>query len=649
MNTSLPQPWPLNIDFTAAIQNPPICFRDDTLRRSQPVKNRLGRVLLWSGNFATVYKLVNGDRAWAVRCFTRVPPADVQQRYEGIARYLERQQLPYLVKFEFQAQGIYIKQRWYPLVKMEWVEGQELDRFIGDRLDRPDELLALNRQLQQLKRELRQAGIAHGDLQHGNILVTRDRQLKLVDYDGMYVPTLRGLPSHEIGHPNYQPPARTRQHFDDRLDDFSFNVISLSLSALARQPELWNSFHEDNKNLIFREDDFKSPETSPVFQSIAEIEDPETQILYQQLVRQCSGKGSVLSWPPLPADWQAELRMWRRAIATIVSHQRWVLLGASLAILGLSTYMLARDALRPPANADEGTETAPSFLDARLAQIAAAKPIAPDELLRRYKAGDRDFQRANLSGANLKGAHLAGIDLRFAVLEGTSLELATLTGANLNGANLTGANLRGAKLDQATLDDIEAEGANLMQADLAGASLLRANLRQANLELSVLSRVVAVGGQFERANLAIADLRGADLLRANLRRAKLLGAKLDGADLGAADLTEADLQTASLTRTNLRAAEFSSTKLLGAKFQQADLSTASFSNLTFDAVEFQAANFHGVRLDAIASVDGASFANIRHLSEKNRQYLCNLADLPGGIALAERSSARQTLRCPTRS
>ena len=258
------QTWPLNIDFTIAVQNPQLCFADPDLKQALTSKNSRGRVLLWSGNFATVYKLTQksiqkstqGDRCWAVRCFTRTPQSDVQQRYQAISEYLAKHQIPYLVNFEFIAQGILVKGEWYPILKMDWVQGVELDRYIGEYLDDSQVLLRLDRQLQELQKDLQKVGIAHGDLQHGNIMVDDQGELKLVDYDGMYVPALQGAPPLEIGHPNYQPPQRSLKDFSDRLDDFSFAVISLSLRALANEPNLWANFHEDNKKLIFRQNDF---------------------------------------------------------------------------------------------------------------------------------------------------------------------------------------------------------------------------------------------------------------------------------------------------------------------------------------------------------------------------------------------------------
>ncbi len=43
--------------------------------------------------------------------------------------------------------------------------------------------------------ELLSMGIAHGDLKHDNVLVTPDGKLRLIDYDSMFTPHLRGLKS----------------------------------------------------------------------------------------------------------------------------------------------------------------------------------------------------------------------------------------------------------------------------------------------------------------------------------------------------------------------------------------------------------------------------------------------------------------------
>ncbi|MDR7556049.1 MAG: hypothetical protein QN157_10615 [Armatimonadota bacterium] len=114
---------------------------------------------------------------------------------------------------------------------------------------------------------LQQASIAHGDLQHGNVLVV-DGQLRLIDYDGMYVPALRGEGSHEVGHRNYQHPLRTESDFGPYLDNFSAWVVYVSLIALAADPGLWKQFGGGDEALLFRRRDFEQPEASDVLRAL---------------------------------------------------------------------------------------------------------------------------------------------------------------------------------------------------------------------------------------------------------------------------------------------------------------------------------------------------------------------------------------------
>src|ERR1700678_1048743 len=77
----------------------------------------------------------------------------------------------------------------------------------------------------KLTARLRDANFAHADLQHGNVLlVPGDAQnklgLKLIDYDGMWVPALADSHSGEVGHPNFQHPLR--------LKDRSYNADVVS-------------------------------------------------------------------------------------------------------------------------------------------------------------------------------------------------------------------------------------------------------------------------------------------------------------------------------------------------------------------------------------------------------------------------------------
>ena len=123
----------------------------------------------------------------------------------------------------------------------------------------------------RLVAELRGAGIAHGDLQHANVLVTPRGYLKLVGYDGMCVPALRGRPNLETGLAPYQHPQRNEHtRLSANLDHFSALVIYVALRALAASPSLWSRYIEQSgyDKLLFRSEDFRDPDQSALYRDL---------------------------------------------------------------------------------------------------------------------------------------------------------------------------------------------------------------------------------------------------------------------------------------------------------------------------------------------------------------------------------------------
>jgi hypothetical protein len=225
-----------------------------------------------SGAFACVYKVSAGDRHWALRCFN-APVKDQLLRYEKISQFVCADDLPYTVYCEFLEQGIKVVSKWYPAVKMEWVEGTPLNSFIGEILDDSDALTDLRKKFGIMMKDLQTSGIAHGDLQHGNIII-RDREFVLVDYDNMYVPELANFVSWENGHRNYQHPRRDSSHFGQYLDNFSAWVIDTALLTLVHVPELWDRFGAGDENLLFTSADFSNPDDSELIQLLLNHKNP---------------------------------------------------------------------------------------------------------------------------------------------------------------------------------------------------------------------------------------------------------------------------------------------------------------------------------------------------------------------------------------
>ena len=278
--------WPSATDFTKAIQNPWLCFRGTDLEGGTVLFDR-GVPQVFSGASAFVYPVSVGNRTFAVRCFIS-KVRDQQAHYAALSEYLLNSLPPSFVDFEYVERGIMVKGVWYPVVKMDWVDGELLSKFVESRRYEPATL----RRIAALWRggppaNLRGLGIAHNDLQHGNVMVKQDGSIRLVDYDGMFLPRFRGERSPELGHENYQHPHRTSEHYDENVDNFPSLVIYLSLLAIASDPSLCEDFHNE-ENLILTKDDFADPGSSEVFYRLKKSPDLIVAKLAERLEECCA-------------------------------------------------------------------------------------------------------------------------------------------------------------------------------------------------------------------------------------------------------------------------------------------------------------------------------------------------------------------------
>jgi tRNA A-37 threonylcarbamoyl transferase component Bud32 len=255
--------WPTPQDYNEAMQAPWLNLSDRSLRSGKPALDFLGLPRPMTGAFASVYRLDCENRSYAIKLFLRKIP-DQQMRYEELSAAINSKELMYTVGFQYQPEGIKIRGTDYPILKMEWVEGENLDMFVANHVSEHRTMTLLLHHFRKMVNRLQQYGVAHGDLQHGNILV-KDAELKLVDYDGMYVPRLRTYVSNELGHPNYQLPTRTGRHFGPYLDNFSAWSIHTSLLCLSIDPSLWEKLSGGDDCLLFRRSDFEEPLASPAF------------------------------------------------------------------------------------------------------------------------------------------------------------------------------------------------------------------------------------------------------------------------------------------------------------------------------------------------------------------------------------------------
>jgi hypothetical protein len=278
--------FPQPDEYNNAVQNPKTCFSDDELRSGRVHQNAMGLPFAYSGGFTTTYKIFTDNTTYAARCFIR----DVRNliaRYDAISDFRLRSKCPYLVDADVLKKGILVGGKWHPIIKMRWVEGDLFNVYLEKLLSRDQlERVGFLATFEEFAHQLEKDEFAHGDLQHGNIIIN-NHKIRLIDYDGIYLPEIEALGTGEVGHPNYQHPGRTTKYFDRNLDRFSVIVIWLSIKALVYKPDLWKKYN-NGENLIFRRDDFRTPEDSELLYKLSKISELTDDVL--KLVAVSRGK-----------------------------------------------------------------------------------------------------------------------------------------------------------------------------------------------------------------------------------------------------------------------------------------------------------------------------------------------------------------------
>ncbi len=261
---------PRGDEYQAAVQNPRTAFSDPELRACSVDRNPLGLPVAYAGGFTTTYRLRDSRRSksWACRCF-KVEIPELQRRYEAIGRFLSNNPTEIFVEATHLPRGIWVGGGWFPVIKMQWVDGEPLNSFIDKNIAKPNVLRPLAAEFLRVTRELQRLGAAHGDLQHGNIIV-KNGKMYLIDYDGLIIPELHNLNTNNIGHINYQSPLRTSPRATLNIDSFSSIVIYLGLSAIAYAPQLWKKY-DNSENILFCRDDFVDADSSPLVSELRAI------------------------------------------------------------------------------------------------------------------------------------------------------------------------------------------------------------------------------------------------------------------------------------------------------------------------------------------------------------------------------------------
>ena len=276
--------YPLISEYIEAIRLAADNF--DKLSHLQPVLDGNGTPMMSSGNFAVVFKMHDpqAHKDVAVKCFLKEQEGRAES-YQLIAQELAYTSSSFLTPFRYLDKELFVESQStndeeFPVVLMDWVEGETLDRYIQSHLADPNALRLLAFQFSRLASWLLSQPFAHGDLKPDNILVRSDGTLTLVDYDGMFVPAMEGTAARELGSPDFRHPLRTAERFNEHIDDFPLAVILLSLKALSLSPSLWNTYGASDR-LLFSAADYRALSSCAVLQAFPPLfTDSELTRLY---------------------------------------------------------------------------------------------------------------------------------------------------------------------------------------------------------------------------------------------------------------------------------------------------------------------------------------------------------------------------------
>ncbi|HWO67663.1 MAG TPA: hypothetical protein VNO31_47270 [Umezawaea sp.] len=273
-------------DYMKAVQQPDV-FTTDELRLLELVVHPVfGIPSPASGTSAVVFKATEAGEAKALRFFTR-DDAGNGHRYNALHdHFVARDLLGAVALPRWIDDGIRVNGRTWPVVRMQWVEGHTLNRHVDDLVSRQDTaaLAELAETWRDLVNRLQRADFAHGDLQHGNVLVDGGGAMRLVDFDCSWIAAFASsAPPSETGHRNYQPANRPWGRW---MDTFPGLVVYLSLLALAKNPE--RGALSTGENLLFAQQDFQPPFATPVWGFLANLRDSRVDDLAERLRRCCS-------------------------------------------------------------------------------------------------------------------------------------------------------------------------------------------------------------------------------------------------------------------------------------------------------------------------------------------------------------------------
>ena len=265
--------YPLISEYVRAIQD--ASSNLDKLAHLVPVQDDHGEPYRSSGAFAVVFKMKDEQtgKCYALKCFTEEQEGRAEA-YRQIADELDMVDSPYITSVKYMEKELFVDSQCeedeFPVLLMDWVEGETMEAYIAANYHNQSAMSMLCYRFGKMAAWLRSQSFAHGDVKPDNIMIRPDGSLTLVDYDGMFVPSMKGYKSPTIGTKDFCHPLRTMDDFDETIDDFSLASIALSLKAISMKSTLLDIYGASDR-LLYSENDYRNPSNSKVISALQEL------------------------------------------------------------------------------------------------------------------------------------------------------------------------------------------------------------------------------------------------------------------------------------------------------------------------------------------------------------------------------------------
>ena len=265
--------YPLISEYVRAIQD--ASSNLDKLAHLVPVQDDHGEPYRSSGAFAVVFTMKDEQtgKCYALKCFTEEQEGRAEA-YRQIADELDFVDSSYITSVKYLDKEIFVdsscEEDEFPVLLMDWIDGETMENYIAENYQDNYAMAMLCYRFCKMAAWLRSQPFAHGDIKPDNIMVRPDGNLTLVDYDGMFVPAMKGQKSPTIGTKDFSHPLRTVDDFDESIDDFALASIALSLKAISMNSKLLDTYGASDR-LLFSENDYRNPSNSKVISALQEL------------------------------------------------------------------------------------------------------------------------------------------------------------------------------------------------------------------------------------------------------------------------------------------------------------------------------------------------------------------------------------------